>query len=56
MFKADLHNFRFITRSREVERKLITAIIISMKSLDVKVNDIDKNAVEVITAISMINF
>ena len=55
IFQADLHDFRFMTRSKEVERKLITAIIISTKSLDVRVNDIDKNAGEVIKAISKIS-
>ena len=55
IFTVDLDNFRFMTRSKEVERKLVTAIIISTKSLKTKVNDIDKNAEEVIRVISRIS-
>ena len=54
IFKADLHDFRFMTRSKEAERKLVTAIIIGTRALDIRVNDIDKNAGEVIKVISKI--
>lgn len=43
-----------MTRSKEVERKLVTAIIIGTRALDIRVNDIDKNAGEVIKVISKI--